>query len=91
MKTPEEKPLKLIYILFDPALLKRVGDFCFENRIESRSEAVRWLMKAALDQKLTPKTAEKGTWYGSLQTQRDLVVQIHVARRNVPREYEAGQ
>jgi hypothetical protein len=53
-------PLKLLHILFDPVLLKRMDDFRFKNRIEGRSEAIRWLAKAALDQKLTPKALEKG-------------------------------
>ncbi|MGA2268138.1 MAG: hypothetical protein ABSH44_06665 [Bryobacteraceae bacterium] len=39
----------------DQALLKRLEDFRFRHRFQSRSEAARWLMKAALDAKLAPK------------------------------------
>jgi hypothetical protein len=59
--TEKEKPAsQLMHIVIDGPLLKRLDDFRFKNRLESRSEAVRCLMKLALDQKLTPKAAEKG-------------------------------
>jgi len=38
--------------------LKRLEDFRFKHRFESRSEAARWLMKAALDAKLAPQKGE---------------------------------
>jgi metal-responsive CopG/Arc/MetJ family transcriptional regulator len=51
-----EKPDKqYVNVLFDEKLLSRVDDFRFKNRVASRTEAIRWLIKAALDQKLTPK------------------------------------
>jgi hypothetical protein len=36
-------------------LLAQVEDFRFKHRFESRKEATRWLLKAALDAKLVPK------------------------------------
>ena len=41
------------------ALLKRLEDFRFENRFQTRTAVVRWLIQAALDKKLTPKAAEQ--------------------------------
>jgi metal-responsive CopG/Arc/MetJ family transcriptional regulator len=52
-QTTEEK--QLVHMRLDRALLKRLDDFRFKHRFESRSEAARWLMKAALDAKMTPK------------------------------------
>jgi metal-responsive CopG/Arc/MetJ family transcriptional regulator len=46
---------QLIHMRLDQALLKRLEDFRFRHRFQSRSEAARWLMKAALDAKLAPK------------------------------------
>jgi metal-responsive CopG/Arc/MetJ family transcriptional regulator len=46
---------QLVHLRLDQALLKRLDDFRFRQRFESRSEAARWLMKAALEAKLTPK------------------------------------
>jgi metal-responsive CopG/Arc/MetJ family transcriptional regulator len=43
----------------DRALLKRLDDFRFKHRFESRSEAARWLMKLALDQKPVPTVEGK--------------------------------
>ena len=39
---------------FDPPLLKRLDDFRFKYRFESRTAAARWLLKLALDQKPAP-------------------------------------
>ena len=50
---PTEKP-KIIFVV-DDDLLKRLDDFRFENRINSRSEAIRRLIKEAL-QKYEKKT-----------------------------------
>ena len=44
-----------VNVLFDDKLLSRVDDFRFKHRFASRTEAIRWLLKAALDQKLAPK------------------------------------
>jgi len=43
---PTEKPK--ILITFDDDLLKRIDDYRFENRINSRSEAIRRLLEEAL-------------------------------------------
>jgi metal-responsive CopG/Arc/MetJ family transcriptional regulator len=43
---PTDKP-KIILVL-DNDLLRRVADFRFENRIESKSEAIRRLLDEAL-------------------------------------------
>jgi metal-responsive CopG/Arc/MetJ family transcriptional regulator len=43
---PTEKP-KLI-IVMESDLLKRIDDFRFDNRINSRSEAIRQLIEAGL-------------------------------------------
>ena len=51
-----EEPVKqFVNIAFDEKLLSRVDDFRFKNRFASRTEAIRWLIKAALDAKLAPK------------------------------------
>jgi metal-responsive CopG/Arc/MetJ family transcriptional regulator len=57
MKTVEEK--QMIHMRFDAPLLKRMDDFRFKNRFESRSDAARWLLKFALDQKPVPKEGGK--------------------------------
>lgn len=44
---------QMIHMRLDSALLRRLDDFRFKNRFESRSEAARWLMAWALDQKPT--------------------------------------
>ena len=46
---------QMIHMRLDQTLLKRLDDFRFKHRFESRSEAARWLMKAALEAKLVPK------------------------------------
>jgi hypothetical protein len=56
MATPEEQ--QMVHMRMDAAILKRVDDFRFKHRFESRTEAVRWLIKAALDAKLAPKGGE---------------------------------
>ena len=38
-----------ILLLIEEELLKRIDDFRFENRIDSRSEAMRQLIKEALE------------------------------------------
>lgn len=44
---PTEKPRFLITL--DQELLERINDFRFENRIESKSEAIRRLIEESLD------------------------------------------
>ena len=43
---PTERP-KIIFVASE-ALLKRLDDFRFENRVNSRSEAIRLLLEEAL-------------------------------------------
>jgi len=52
----DEKPKLYVNVLFDQKLLSRVDDFRFKHRFTSRTEALRWLIKAALDSKVTPKS-----------------------------------
>lgn len=52
---PTENPR--ILITFDSVLLKRIDDFRFDNRINSRSEAIRRLIEEGL--KATPKPTPK--------------------------------
>jgi len=40
---------KLLHILIPQKLLKRIDDFRFKHRYESRAEAVRYLLSWALD------------------------------------------
>ena len=40
-----------VNVLFEEKLLLRVDDFRFKNRFASRTVAIRWLIRAALDQK----------------------------------------
>jgi metal-responsive CopG/Arc/MetJ family transcriptional regulator len=44
----------------DP-FLARLDDFRYRHGFPTRVEAVRWLIQAALDQKLAPKAAEHRT------------------------------
>jgi len=39
---------------YSAALLKRLDDFRFANRLDSRAEAIRWLIQVGLDKKLKP-------------------------------------
>jgi metal-responsive CopG/Arc/MetJ family transcriptional regulator len=57
MKTTDEK--QMMHMRLDVPLLKRLDDFRFKYRFESRSETARWLMKHALDQKPVPKSGGK--------------------------------
>lgn len=41
----------MIHLLVDLSLLRRLDDFRFKNRFDSRSEVARWLLEWALDQK----------------------------------------
>ena len=49
----------MVHMRLDLPLLKRLDDFRFKNRFESRSEAARWLLKFALDQKPAPPKGEE--------------------------------
>jgi metal-responsive CopG/Arc/MetJ family transcriptional regulator len=53
---PTDSPEKqLVHMLIDQPLLKRLDDFRFKHRFESRSEAARWLLNWALDQRPKPE------------------------------------
>lgn len=52
---PTEKP-KILFVA-DEELIERIEDFRFDNRINSRSEAIRILIEAGL--KAKPKTPKK--------------------------------
>jgi metal-responsive CopG/Arc/MetJ family transcriptional regulator len=43
---PTEKPI--ITVAVDPELLERINDFRFDNRIETKSEAIRILIEKGL-------------------------------------------
>jgi metal-responsive CopG/Arc/MetJ family transcriptional regulator len=54
-----EKPV--LSLVMNSELLARVDAFWHENQLISRSEAIRWLIQAALDKKLKPaKGSAKG-------------------------------
>jgi hypothetical protein len=46
----------LLNFLVEADLLKRIDDFRFKHRFESRAAAIKWLLDWALNQKPTPKT-----------------------------------
>ena len=46
---------QMIHMRIGQVLLRKLDDCRFKHRFESRSEAARWLMKAALNAKLAPK------------------------------------
>jgi metal-responsive CopG/Arc/MetJ family transcriptional regulator len=49
----------VVNLVLDPELLSRIDEFWHDQRFNARSEAMRWLIEAALDKKLTPKPAKK--------------------------------
>ncbi|MGO7364606.1 hypothetical protein [Rhizobium leguminosarum] len=44
-----------IPIMFDPALLKRIDDYSFQNRIRTRAETVRQLVMKGMESPETEK------------------------------------
>jgi hypothetical protein len=48
-----DKPF--LSFLVEPELLKKLDDFRFKNRFESRAAAIKWLLDWALSQKPAPK------------------------------------
>jgi len=44
----------LLNFLIEPELLKKVDDFRFKHRFDSRAAAVKWLLEAALKSGLKP-------------------------------------
>jgi hypothetical protein len=55
MTVNETSDARYISLLLEESVLAEIDDFRFENRFESRTAALRWLIRAALDRKLTPK------------------------------------
>jgi hypothetical protein len=55
---PSDKPF--LSFIVDPSLLKRLDEFRFKHRFESRAAAIKWLLDWALDQK--PKAGESILW-----------------------------
>ena len=55
---PKDRTKKLI--TFDNDLIEQIDDYRFDNRLDSRSEAVRQLIKAGLKKK-TPKKKKWGS------------------------------
>jgi hypothetical protein len=52
-KESDEK--QMIHMRMEQSILKRLDDFRFKHRFESRSDAARWLLNWALDQKPKPE------------------------------------
>jgi len=52
-----DKPL--LNFIVDANLLKRLDDFRFKHRFESRAWAIKWLLGWALDKKPIPEPEEK--------------------------------
>lgn len=48
-----EKPL--LNFVIEPELLKRIDDFRFKQRFQTRAAAIKWLLDWALSQKPIPK------------------------------------
>jgi hypothetical protein len=46
---PSDKPY--LNFVIEPDLLKRLDDFRFENRFQTRAAAIKWLLAWGLDQK----------------------------------------
>jgi hypothetical protein len=45
----------LLTFVIDQELLERLDDFRFEQRFQSRAQAIRWLLEWALDNGATPE------------------------------------
>ena len=54
---PSKKPQILLVV--EEELLEQIDDYRFDNRISSRSEAVRQLIKAGLKKKTKPTKKKK--------------------------------
>ena len=44
----------LLTLVINKKLLKEIDEFRFDNRFQSRAEAIRWLLEWALNQGATP-------------------------------------
>ena len=59
MAKQAEKPDKpLLNFLVEPDLLKRLDDFRFKHRFDSRAGAIKWLLDWALKQNAKPTAQE---------------------------------
>jgi hypothetical protein len=47
----KEASVQPVHMLYERDLLLRIDDFRFEHRFASRTEAIKWLLKWALDHK----------------------------------------
>jgi len=56
---PTEENSKYLSLLLDETLLADIDEFRFDHRFESRTAAMRWLLRTGLDRKLAPKAAKK--------------------------------
>jgi metal-responsive CopG/Arc/MetJ family transcriptional regulator len=56
MATPDTK--KMVHMRLEATLLRRLDDFRFKYRFESRSETARWLLEWALSNKPVPPKGE---------------------------------
>jgi metal-responsive CopG/Arc/MetJ family transcriptional regulator len=52
---PSKMPLKPVLMRFEKDVLEKIDDFRFTHRFESRTEAIRWLLRFALSQNPKPK------------------------------------
>jgi hypothetical protein len=52
---------QMVHMLIDGPLLKRLDDFRFQYRFESRSEAARWLMGWAMDKGAKPPKVRRAS------------------------------
>lgn len=49
----------ILNFVIEPELLKRIDDFRFKQRFESRAGAIKWLLEWALKQKPVPAKKEE--------------------------------
>jgi hypothetical protein len=52
LNVPSDKPF--LSFIVDPEMIKRLDDFRFKHRFESRAAAIKWLLDWALTQKPKP-------------------------------------
>ena len=52
---PSKTPLQPVLLRLEKDAVKKIDDFRFTHRFESRTQAIRWLLKFALGQNPKPK------------------------------------
>jgi hypothetical protein len=52
-----DKPF--LNFVVEPEMLKRLDDFRFKHRFDSRAAAIKWLLDAALKAKIAPEKGEQ--------------------------------